>query len=116
MTLFGRRMLQTLVIAGVGALAGAERASAQAACDRACLRTMLDQYLQAVVKHDPKAYEATLPMNPAARYSVRKRMRPNACSRSGPNIESTYMFIKMWKKLPLPLANFMGPYIVRNLG
>ncbi|MGB9110209.1 MAG: FemAB family XrtA/PEP-CTERM system-associated protein [Telluria sp.] len=26
------------------------------------------------------------------------------------------LFIKMWKKLPLPLANFMGPFIVRNLG
>jgi len=26
------------------------------------------------------------------------------------------LFINMWKKLPLPLANFMGPYIVRNLG
>ena len=30
-------------------------ASAQQACDRACLRTMLDQYLNAVVKHDPAA-------------------------------------------------------------
>ena len=30
-------------------------ASAQATCDRACLRTMLDQYLAAVVKHDPSA-------------------------------------------------------------
>ncbi|SFU47214.1 FemAB family XrtA/PEP-CTERM system-associated protein [Pseudoduganella namucuonensis] len=26
------------------------------------------------------------------------------------------LFIKMWKKLPLPLANFLGPYIVRSLG
>jgi len=26
------------------------------------------------------------------------------------------LFIKMWKKLPLPVANFIGPYIVRNLG
>lgn len=26
------------------------------------------------------------------------------------------LFIKMWKKLPLPVANFMGPFIVRNLG
>jgi len=26
------------------------------------------------------------------------------------------LFIKVWKKLPLPLANFMGPFIVRNLG
>src|SRR5688500_17113698 len=30
-------------------------ASAQQACDRACLRTMLDQYLNAVIKHDPAA-------------------------------------------------------------
>jgi hypothetical protein len=34
---------------------GASNASAQATCDRACLRTMLDQYLAAVVKHDPAA-------------------------------------------------------------
>ncbi len=26
------------------------------------------------------------------------------------------LFIKMWKKLPLPLANLIGPHIVRNLG
>lgn len=26
------------------------------------------------------------------------------------------LFIKIWKKLPLPVANFMGPFIVRNLG
>jgi hypothetical protein len=30
-------------------------ASAQSTCDRACLRTMLDQYMAAVVKHDPSA-------------------------------------------------------------
>jgi hypothetical protein len=35
--------------------AGTTRASAQSACDRGCLRTMLDQYLAAVVKHDPAA-------------------------------------------------------------
>ena len=34
---------------------GAGSASAQTTCDRACLRTMLDQYLAAVVKHDPAA-------------------------------------------------------------
>ncbi|GAB2860696.1 FemAB family PEP-CTERM system-associated protein [Pseudoduganella ginsengisoli] len=26
------------------------------------------------------------------------------------------LFIKMWKKLPLPVANFLGPFIVRSLG
>jgi hypothetical protein len=29
--------------------------SAQSTCDRSCLRTMLDQYLTAVIKHDPTA-------------------------------------------------------------
>src|SRR5690349_23009441 len=51
----GRRMLQTALMVGLALLGSAGRASAQAACDRACLRTMLDQYLQAVIKHDPKA-------------------------------------------------------------
>ncbi len=26
------------------------------------------------------------------------------------------IFIKAWRKLPLPLANFIGPYIMKNLG
>src|SRR6188472_3747403 len=34
---------------------GTASASAQEASDRACLRTMLDQYLNAVIKHDPAA-------------------------------------------------------------
>ncbi len=36
-------------------IVGAMPAPAQTACDRACLRTMLDQYLAAVVKHDRTA-------------------------------------------------------------
>jgi hypothetical protein len=47
------RYLGWLVV-GVTVFA-ATPASAQSACDRACLRTMLDQYLAAVVKHDPAA-------------------------------------------------------------
>lgn len=35
--------------------AGRTDTSAQTPCDRTCLRTMLDQYLTAVVKHDPSA-------------------------------------------------------------
>ena len=26
------------------------------------------------------------------------------------------LFIKAWRKLPLPLANLIGPHIVKNLG
>jgi hypothetical protein len=36
-------------------LLGPANAAAQSACDRACLRGLLDQYLAAVVKHDPAA-------------------------------------------------------------
>ena len=38
-----------IVIGGVGP------ASAQTGCDRTCLRTLLDQYLAAVITHDPRA-------------------------------------------------------------
>src|SRR5512134_3997361 len=44
------------IVAGAMVIAfGATEAGAQAACDRTCLRTMLDQYLSAVIKHDPYA-------------------------------------------------------------
>jgi len=26
------------------------------------------------------------------------------------------LFIKVWQKLPIRLANFLGPFVVRNLG
>jgi len=44
-----------LAILAIVATGSATTAYAQTDCDRACLRTMLDQYLNAVVKHDPSA-------------------------------------------------------------
>jgi len=49
------RYLRWLVCGVVVTAGGTTQASAQAACDRACLRTMLDRYLAAVVAHDPAA-------------------------------------------------------------
>jgi hypothetical protein len=44
------------IAVGVLVLVGAVgRASAQPVCDRTCLRTLIDQYLAAVIKHDPRA-------------------------------------------------------------
>jgi hypothetical protein len=43
------------VLMAVGLVGPAFAQAPQAACDRACLRTMLDQYLTAVVKHEPAA-------------------------------------------------------------
>ncbi len=33
-----------------------------------------------------------------------------------PNNPKYAMFISAWKKLPLPLANFLGPFLIRGLG
>ena len=55
MTFSARRITLALLMGTLILVGHAGRASAQAACDRACLRTMLDQYLDAVIKHDPKA-------------------------------------------------------------
>jgi hypothetical protein len=41
------------IVCGVFVLAGGAVPAAAQTCDRACLRTMLDQYLTAVIKHDP---------------------------------------------------------------
>jgi len=45
------RLVSIVIAASFAALP----ALGAAACDRACLKTSLDQYLQAIVKHDPKA-------------------------------------------------------------
>jgi hypothetical protein len=42
-------------VTGIAAAAAPASAQSAQACDRACLRTMLDQYLNAVIKHDPNA-------------------------------------------------------------
>jgi len=49
-----RFVLSVLVLSSV-AIADVANAFAQPACDRTCLRTLLDQYLSAVIKHDPAA-------------------------------------------------------------
>jgi hypothetical protein len=50
-----RRALGWLAVGVMVSTGGTSTSFAQAACDRACLRTMLDQYLTAVIKHDPTA-------------------------------------------------------------
>jgi hypothetical protein len=49
------RYVRWLVFGVIAMTGSALPAAAQTACDRACLRTMLDRYLAAVVKHDPAA-------------------------------------------------------------
>jgi hypothetical protein len=50
-----RRFVRCGFVFSSVAIAGAANSFAQPACDRTCLRTLLDQYLTAVIKHDPAA-------------------------------------------------------------
>src|SRR5262245_29799769 len=49
------RLVRRIAIGVLVAIGSTGGGSAQATCDRMCLRTLLDQYLAAVTKHDPKA-------------------------------------------------------------
>lgn len=49
------RLGQWMLVGVLAAMGSVGSASAQTLCDRTCLRTLLDQYLAAVIKHDPKA-------------------------------------------------------------
>ena len=48
-----RRLVRCGFVCSSVAIAGAANSFAQPACDRACLRTLLDQYVNAVIRHDP---------------------------------------------------------------
>ena len=52
-------MIRSLAIIAL-ALAAGTNAHAAASCDRACLKSTLDAYLTALVKHDPKAAPLSL--------------------------------------------------------
>jgi hypothetical protein len=43
-------------------------------------------------------------------------VRASAVPQNNPNNPKYRLFIKAWQRLPLPLANFIGPHIIRNLG
>src|SRR5262245_19596291 len=50
-----RRFTRCVFVFSAVAVAGVANARAQPSCDRTCLRTLLDEYLNAVIKHDPSA-------------------------------------------------------------
>ena len=49
------RLVQVLTSVVLALLGGTHVFAAANDCDRACLKTALDQYLNAVIKHDPSA-------------------------------------------------------------
>jgi hypothetical protein len=70
---YARMALALAAGAGLGALAMATQASAATSCDRACLIKLTDQYLAAVVAHDP----SKAPLAPGVLFVENvKRMKP----------------------------------------
>ena len=49
------RFVVSLLCGALWLVGGSGEALAQRDCDRGCLRTLLDQYLAAIVAHDPSA-------------------------------------------------------------
>ncbi|MCU0840248.1 MAG: FemAB family PEP-CTERM system-associated protein [Thiobacillaceae bacterium] len=45
-----------------------------------------------------------------------KLVRARRVPENNPNNPKYRLFIKAWQRLPLPVANFLGPHIVRSLG
>ena len=45
-----------------------------------------------------------------------KLVRAQRVPENNPNNPKYRLFIKAWQRLPLPVANFLGPHIVKNLG
>lgn len=45
-----------------------------------------------------------------------KLVKAERLPENNPNNPKYQLFIKAWQRLPLPVANFLGPYIVKNLG
>lgn len=45
-----------------------------------------------------------------------KLVRAQRLPENNPNNPKYRLFIRAWQRLPLPVANFLGPHIVRNLG
>ncbi len=45
-----------------------------------------------------------------------KLVRAQRLPENNPNNPKYRLFIQAWQRLPLPVANFLGPHIVRNLG
>jgi hypothetical protein len=45
-----------------------------------------------------------------------KLIKASAVPENNPLNPKYRLFIQMWRRLPLPVANMLGPHIVKNLG
>lgn len=62
------------------------------------------------------AFKKNWGFNPTQLNYQYKFFKISSIPQNNPSNKKYKLLIGLWKKLPLPIANFIGPYVVRNLG
>jgi len=83
------------------------------ACERGCRVFDFGRSKVGTGAFDFKKFWGFTPQPLHYQYLMRRGDKPPDLNPLNPKLR---IFIEMWKRLPLPVANFLGPWIVKNLG
>lgn len=84
---------------------------------RACEQGVrLFDYGRSKVGTGPYDFKRNWGFEPQPLHYRYKLVRAQRLPENNPSNPKYRLFIRAWQHLPLPVANFLGPYIVRNLG
>jgi FemAB-related protein (PEP-CTERM system-associated) len=84
---------------------------------RACERGIrIFDYGRSKVGTGPYDFKRNWGFEPQMLHYRYKLVTADRVPENNPNNPKYQLFIKAWQHLPLPVANFLGPFIVRNLG
>ncbi len=84
---------------------------------RACERGIrIFDYGRSKVGTGPYDFKRNWGFEPTPLHYGYKLVKAERVPENNPNNPKYQLFIKAWQHLPLPVANFLGPFLVRNLG
>jgi len=84
---------------------------------RACERGIrIFDYGRSKVGTGPYDFKRNWGFEPQMLHYSYQLVKADRLPENNPNNPKYQLFIKAWQHLPLPVANFLGPYIVKNLG
>lgn len=84
---------------------------------RACARGLkVFDYGRSKVGTGPFAFKKNWGFEPTPLHYEFQLYKRDAIPQNNPNNAKYKLLIAAWKRLPLPVANWLGPFIVRNLG
>ena len=83
------------------------------ACERGC---RVFDYGRSKRGTGPFAFKKNWGFQPQPLYYEHRLYKIDAVPQHNPMNPKYRAFIALWRRLPLPIANFIGPYIVKSLG